>query len=57
MKKRYIEPDISDLNDWLLFTNPKVYEAIKYLSAKSFYDTAYKIWVGSGRPDIRDIIY
>ena len=51
------KPDISDLNDWLLITNPKVYEAMKYLSAKVFYDTAYKIWVGSGKPDIRDIIY
>ena len=57
MKKRNTRPDINDLNDWLVITNPKVYEAIKYLSAKTFYDTAYKIWVGSGKPNIRDVIF
>ena len=30
------EPNVTDLNDWLLFEHPQVYEAIKYLHLDPF---------------------
>ena len=50
------EPDLSDLNDWLVMHKPEVHAAVKHLKARHFYDVAHKVWTSSGKPDISEEI-
>lgn len=46
------EPDIFDLNDWLVQDHPETYEAIKYLQGETFYKLALIFWKEKGKPEI-----
>ncbi len=49
------EPDILDLNDWLVLHKPHVYEAIKNISyATDFRKLALIAWREAGCPDISE---
>ena len=51
------QPDIFDLNDWVLTLHPEVYEATKYLHAPIQYKAWLEIWEQAGRPDISEEQY
>lgn len=49
------EPDCFDLNDWVLLTQPELYEATKYLSPTAQYNLWRSIWINAGKPDISKV--
>lgn len=48
-----MEPDLFDLNDWVLLNHSALYKATRYLSSTSDqYKIWYDLWCRLGKPDL-----